>query len=271
MIGFKKTATVVLLVGLGFAGTTQAMLVDRGNGLLYDNVLDVTWLQDANYAHTSGYAGANSSGQMDWSTAMTWAADLVYGGYSDWRLASNSPVNGSNFNYNLSYNGSTDYGPNITSPHSELAYMYHVNLGLKDYYNTAGNVQSDFGIFGNGTTNGVDMTSDGQTNVGLVNNLQSFVYWSNNVYAPNLDYAWGFDTHYGVQDYNYKKIQYNVQLYAWAVHPGDVSNTSTVPEPSIIWLFASGLGLLSLTSRKKSDNYAFKETLATDKTKQYTR
>jgi len=29
--------------------------------------------------------------------------------------------------------------------------MYYVNLGLKGVYDAAGNIQSDFGIFGNGT------------------------------------------------------------------------------------------------------------------------
>ena len=150
--------------------------------------------------------------------------------------------------------------------------MYYVNLGLKSFFNTAGNSLSvrDYGIFGNGTYNGVDQTNYGQNNVGLVINLNHPAYWSNIEYAysPNPgSTAWYFATLPGVQGGAAKYSQY----YAWAVHPGDVVNTSTVPEPSIIWLFASGLGLLSLTSRKKSDNYAFKETLATDKTKQYTR
>ncbi|NNF16437.1 MAG: hypothetical protein HKN70_06795 [Gammaproteobacteria bacterium] len=34
--------------------STTAALHDRGNGLIYDDVLDITWLQDANYALTSG-------------------------------------------------------------------------------------------------------------------------------------------------------------------------------------------------------------------------
>ncbi len=100
MTNFKKTATIVLLAGLGFTGASHVSLIDRGNGLLYDSVLNVTWLQDANYAHTSGYAGADSTEAMNWATAKTWASDLVYGGYSDWRLASDTPVNGSSFNYN---------------------------------------------------------------------------------------------------------------------------------------------------------------------------
>jgi len=239
----KTLLALTLLANAAVTGTAQASLVDRGNGLLYDNVLKVTWLQDANYAHTSGYAGADSTGTMNWTTAKTWAADLVYGGYSDWRLASNSPVNGSSFDYNYAEDGSTDYGYNITSPHSELAYMYHVNLGLKSYYDTTGNIQSDSGIFGNGTSNGVDNNSYGQTNVKLVNNLSNYVYWSGSEYAPNPDYAWLFGNFTGYQYYYYK----DNQSYAWAVRPGDVA---AVPVPGAFWLFGTAMvGLMGLKRR----------------------
>jgi hypothetical protein len=238
----KKLIAACVLV-LSASTGAHASLIDRGNGLLYDNVLNVTWLQDANYAGTSGYAGANYLGQMDWATAKTWAADLVYGGYSDWRLASNSPVNGSSFNDNYEADGSTDVGYNITSPHSELAYMYQVNLGLKSYYDTTGIAQSDFGIFGNGTLNGVDQSSYGQANVGLVNNLQNYVYWSGSEYAPGPYDAWLFGTYVGAQNF-YSKYY---QLYAWAVRPGDVA---AVPVPGAFWLFGSGLvGLMGLRRR----------------------
>ncbi len=161
----------------------QAGLVDRGSGMLYDTVLNVTWLQDANYAKTSGY---NADGRMTWSEANTWANNLNYGGYSSgWRLARNTPVDGtpSGWNYSFSFNGSTDVGYNITSTFSELSYMYYVNLGLKGYYSASGAVQPDFGVNGNGTYGG-------QKDVGLVKNLQSGVYWSGTAYAPSpADYA----------------------------------------------------------------------------------
>ncbi|HED39985.1 MAG TPA: hypothetical protein ENJ13_06100 [Chromatiales bacterium] len=48
----------VLLLGL--ASTAQATLFNRGGGMIYDDVLDITWLQDANYAVTSDYAAANN-------------------------------------------------------------------------------------------------------------------------------------------------------------------------------------------------------------------
>jgi len=34
---------------------SNAGLIDRGEGMIYDDVLDITWLQDSNYAKTSGY------------------------------------------------------------------------------------------------------------------------------------------------------------------------------------------------------------------------
>lgn len=79
----------VVLLLFGFVGVANATLIDRGGGLIYDDVLDITWLQDANYAYTSGY---DSDGYMTWYTAMSWAASLSYYDsvrdvyYDDWRL-----------------------------------------------------------------------------------------------------------------------------------------------------------------------------------------
>ena len=47
-------------------GSAQAELFDRGGGLIYDDAQNITWLQDANYAKTSGY---DSDGKMTFSEA----------------------------------------------------------------------------------------------------------------------------------------------------------------------------------------------------------
>ena len=73
----------VMLLGFGMTGMASATLWDRGGGLIYDDHLNITWLQDANYAKTSGY---DSDGLMNWANAVDWADNLIYGGYNDWRL-----------------------------------------------------------------------------------------------------------------------------------------------------------------------------------------
>ncbi|MDP3334068.1 MAG: hypothetical protein Q8Q40_05385 [Methylococcaceae bacterium] len=233
---YQKTLLVLALIASTVTtSTAQASLFDRGGGLLYDNVLNVTWLQDANYAHTSGYALADSTGRMDWATATNWAANLNFDGLTGWRLATNTPVSGgTSFDLYFSYNGSTDFSYNITSPHSELAYMYNVNLGLTNAASTTGASQSNFGIFGNGTTTG-------QNNVGLVNNLQGTGYWSGAELSPGSGTAWYFNTSFGSQGHVFPK---GFQFYAWAVRPGDVA---AIPVPSAVWLFGTGIiGLLGL-------------------------
>jgi hypothetical protein len=218
----------------------QAALVDRGGGMLYDTVLNVTWLQDANYAKTSNY---DADGRMSWTQANTWANNLNYGGYSSgWRLARNTPVNGtaSGWNYDVTADGTTDIGYNITSTFSELSYMYYVNLGLKGYYSASGAYQSDFGVFGNGTTGG-------QRDVGLVRNLQSDVYWSGTAYAPSpAGDAWLFGTNVGNQDV----YGQSGGFFAWAVRPGDVT-VAAVPVPGSVALLAGGLALLGVVTRRR--------------------
>lgn len=46
---------VTLVMVSGAASNTSADLVLYEGGLVYDTDLDITWLQDADYAQTSGY------------------------------------------------------------------------------------------------------------------------------------------------------------------------------------------------------------------------
>ena len=104
-----------MLLFFGVLGVANATLWDRGGGLLYDDVLDITWLQNANYAasevnetraqeiidavgsiddhiltladfHDYDYAGGSYNGKMSWYGSLAWADQFVYGGYDDWRL-----------------------------------------------------------------------------------------------------------------------------------------------------------------------------------------
>ena len=95
--------SLIFFLFLSFNAT--AALYDRGNGLIYDDVLDITWLADANYAQTSGY---DADGRMDWQASFNWVDGLSLGGFSDWRLP-------------LDAEEGVDY--------SELQYMFITNLG----------------------------------------------------------------------------------------------------------------------------------------------
>lgn len=65
--------------------SVNAALIERLGGLAYyDDVADLTWLADANYAQTSGY---RVDGRMGWADANAWVDSLIVDGADGWRLA----------------------------------------------------------------------------------------------------------------------------------------------------------------------------------------
>jgi hypothetical protein len=232
MILRKLNALLLLTaIGLNLSSVAQASLVDRGEGMIYDDVLDVTWLKDANYAKTSGYTyegepgWLKGTGQMNWSRATEWAENLSYGGYNDWRLPSVNPVNFERMQHSSSNDGSTDIGINISSTQSEMGYMFYQNLG-------------------NAGCNGTDLCL---TNTGIFNNLQPDSYWSSRTFTPGPRHRLAY-----VLDMDKGKQRTETLAnpgYAWAVRSGDVA---VVPAPATAWLLGSSLlGLAGLSRRRK--------------------
>lgn len=103
----------ILIIVFAVIPLSWAILIDRGGGLIYDDDLNITWLQDANYADTRGYDdllySIDTDGTMYWDDAVTWANNLSYQGYDDWRLP---------------------YNPDICQSHgcsaSEMGHLYHI-------------------------------------------------------------------------------------------------------------------------------------------------
>lgn len=223
---FSIILSALLASGLSYPGISQAALLDRGNGLIYDTVLDVTWLSDTHYAATefrnnssrvsdiinsvgtvAGHTLTSSDfdnvgsdiGRMTWWGATAWADQLVYEGYSDWRLPNSDGV-------------TTGLA---TTPANELGYLNNVTRFS----------QSNF--------------------ASLFKNYAATRYWLAQENTQDPDNAWFINFAYsGAQN---PLINKSLMSRAWAVRSGDVT---VVPEPTIAWLLCSGLGFFAITFRK---------------------
>lgn len=60
---------------LTISSLTSAALIERGNGMKYDDVQNITWLQDANLTNSDGY----------WHTVKEKDETLEFGGDEDWQ------------------------------------------------------------------------------------------------------------------------------------------------------------------------------------------
>ena len=171
-----------LVVSICFAGVVNATLWDRGGGLIYDDVLDITWLQDANYAKTSG---SDSDGLMIWDEAMTWVAELVYYDsvrdvyWDDWRLPSVMNLDGSDPIEGYLMRG------------SEMGHLFYIDLKNPGWAPISNKFPFE--------------------------NLQADYYWYKDE-GPINNYVWFFNFALGYQN---GRGRYGDSL-AWAVRPGDV-------------------------------------------------
>ncbi len=212
---------------LSASSAAKANLVDRGGGLIYDTDLNITWLSNANYGQEPLSFG------MTWQNAMDWAANLSYhdsangATYSGWRLPTTLTPDPSCSMYSQGYAAT---GDNCSG--SELGHLFYSELG---------------GVAGSsiGTTH--------NSNYNLFTNIQSDRYWSSTEYVPGSSYRfYTVDGYQGARPNDYLDANNNLvhtQMYAWAVHSGDIA---AVPAPAAAWLFGSGLlGLLGIGRRSK--------------------
>jgi hypothetical protein len=236
-------ATVAAGMTWAAVAPVQAGLIYRGNGMVYDTTLGITWLQDVRYARTSGQ---DADGVFDFAKANAWAANLVYGGYDDWRLPTLAPVRGgaqfSSVDAGARFNGSSDYGFNIAYPGrgadpagtsagftgNELAWMFHVNLGNLAQY-TVGGAQRpgregvDWGLVNTSFVDAVTGERVPFLNLGYDDVFDGF--WTDRDQSPN--YGWAF-LHRGFSDAAFKTYWAG----AWAVRDGDVAGALPPPGPA---------------------------------------
>jgi len=215
----KKILTATLLITASM-NVNAALTSVLGGKAIYDDVADLTWLTDANYAYTSGYSAANlnaigndtnavnADGAMGWDAATTWATNLNIDGVTGWRLPTSD---GACTNYSCTG--------------SEMGNLFHNVLGGSLSVAISASHNSNYDLFTN-----------------IVSGPGTSLHWSST--ELDLNTAWFYDVLYGSQLSN-NKIGV---IYAWAVQSG---NVSAVPVPAAIWLFGSGLiGLVGVSRRK---------------------
>lgn len=217
----------------------QAALINRGGGMIYDTELNITWLQDWNYARTSGYTGTgvNADGNMTWNAGNQWAENLVYSGFSDWRLP--TMVDTGTPGCNGSEADGTDCGYNVQTKvgntvYSEMAHLFYETLGNKAYC-TPGDAVCD-----------TWQPVWGLTNTGPFTNMQSHYYWSGLAYAPIAGDAWYFGTYIGFQ----ADLSQGNAFYVVDVRPGDV--TAAVPEPQSLALMLLGAAAVVVAVKRRA-------------------
>lgn len=199
--------------------SANAELQARPGGMVYDTVRNITWLADLNYAKTSGAIPSGATfqdGRQSWGMANSWASDLVYGGFDDWRLPKALNPNGTGPCLGFRCSG------------SELGQLFYAELGVSagDPVSNATNV----------------------ANLALFTNIQSDFYWSGTERPSSLGtrhFYWIFRMDNGAQ---YDLEDYYA-LFAVAVRDGDVA--AAVPEPQTNAMLLAGLGALALVMQRR--------------------
>lgn len=203
--------------------TLQARDLDN-NGqtdAYYDSVLNLTWLRDA-----------NANGARNWIEASDWAADLVFGGFDDWRLPTMLDTGAlgcdqANAGTDCGYNVQTKSGGTI---YSEIAHLFHETLGNKSEVDSSGAAQAG-----------------GLTNTGGFLNMQNASYWIGLTYVvPETGDAWYFDMSKGFQSHAGK----DAEFYAMAVRVGDIA--ATVPEPQAPALVLLAMAAAAAALRRRA-------------------
>ncbi len=243
-------ATAALATLALTASPAHASLVARnldGNAstaeAYFDTTLGITWMRDRNHLAnaTPGMAPAGFVSWADGDAAITALNASSSAGYGliGWRMPTAGGVatlGGAGCQFG--FNGSTDCGSNVDTASSELAFMFHVNLGNTSSRDASGNLRP--GSFG------VDF--------GLIHdddflNLDTGRYWSSTdsyrlIFGTPLNGKVSFDFNDGSQTVTAATA--SARGFVWLVHDGDVGTAvaHAVPEPASLALV--GLGLLAL-------------------------
>ena len=131
-MNIKLLTAAVLVFGVSFGA--QASLTSSGPLTVFDSAQSLTWTKDANL-----------NGQMNWTTAVAWANNLDYAGYTDWVLPSITQLT-NQFSTNLGEAA----GSSIADSHND-SYNLFTNVQSYRYWSSG---SASFLASGFSTSNG---------------------------------------------------------------------------------------------------------------------
>lgn len=250
-------AVIAVALALLPAIADAALLARLDGRAWYDDVLDLTWIADANLAArvSLGIAGVRSDGAMSWDTAQTWIAALNEAGYlgqDDWRLPRARDLDGMDFDLHGGdgcdfgwLNSDCGYNPDPAA--GEMVSLYYGTLGNSAY------------VGPDGSLNGCDPAPDFcLTNRGPFANLQAGRYWYGTTADVNPGLAWFLDFRFGLQHMGFRTDEYHVLV----VRDGDLA---VVPLPPAGGLLCGAFAMLPLATLSGSGSAAARRRRRTPK------
>jgi len=242
------SASLLLSLSSFNAEASLTPYLSDGQSLVYSSVSNITWTGDGNLL------GTMEAGNPDLVNTII----STIGSIADLPNIYDNPA------YSRSHTlSSADFGTNgLVDWFGAQAYVSYLNT-----INYAGSNHWVLPSAGNNPQTGYGQTGSqfgqlfynelGGTDANSIPNSPNFInelaygYWLSTEEIQLYSNAWALNTGGGFQ-FNPRKT---LQLYAWAVSPGQVA---AVPIPGAAWLFGTGLvGLISFKQRRHTGNSVF--------------
>jgi len=203
--------TLCFCVFTVISSSSNAALVDRGGGLIYDSDQDLTWTQDA------GLSGFRSS----WDDATAWAENLVFGSVGGWRLPTTTqfddPTCSGDVRGDLFFEHRLDClggeMERLTAAADPWTNTLFENLNRTRYWTAT--------LYRDGVDPCIGFPDAYDVECNLLNDDgdRTGFYWQ-----------WGFTGFGGINGPAYKTtLKGTNDRYAWAVHDGDVGGAPLLP------------------------------------------
>jgi hypothetical protein len=223
-------AVTLLVSSFLLVTNSKAALTDLGGGLVYDDTLDVTWLQDGLYIQNTYFSDGIRA--VSWTEAKDTVSAMTYAGVNGWRLP----------HMGTSYDNPDNLDAYDSSVTNELGNLFYSTLGLEGYHDPLNEGQLPW----DPDTVAIPTSALADEFFPSLNYLGIWTDTPVVLDGEESNFAWYFHFHFGQTHYDGQGGPQTV----WAVHDGLVA---PVPVPPAFLLMGSGVLLMGFASKKRRD------------------